>query len=199
MLYLFIATSFTLLLVSLTVHLLTFSSFPITEHFPSVWMLHVLVFAVFIPAIFYGNRIQLKTQKGQNLVMNAAPAWIRTMTGFFFAYALINFVLFFLLIGNNSTSIRDGKYTLHSKGRNVREVSKEEYYKYDNRIVRGFSGHWMLFYSASLLMLAGYLRLREAESAGGLEDVVEKIEMENTSEEENKTEEDYKLPEEKYR
>jgi hypothetical protein len=68
---------------------------------------------------------------------------------------LVNFAIFLFLVRDGSPSHRpDGSFALTSHGRLVREVSEEEFHRYQAYVARGFSGHWMLFYGVSLVVLA---------------------------------------------
>lgn len=58
MIYVFIVLSVVLLAVSCIVHALTFTQYPVLENLPFIWILHVLIFVVFIPAIFYSKKYQ---------------------------------------------------------------------------------------------------------------------------------------------
>jgi hypothetical protein len=44
-----------------------------------------------------------------------------------------------------SPSVENGNYYLHNHGQKIRDLSKEEYQRFSAYVVRGFSGHWMLF------------------------------------------------------
>ena len=70
----------------------------------------------------------------------------------FFAYALINFALFFFLSKGGVPDVRDGKYVLHNHGQVIRELSEDEYELQKAYVVRGFSGHWMVFYLVPALV-----------------------------------------------
>ena len=70
----------------------------------------------------------------------------KTLVVFFMAYAVLNFVLSFVLSeGGANPDIWDGKYVLQSHGKLVRELSEPEYHLQLAYLLRGFSGHWMLF------------------------------------------------------
>ena len=74
------------------------------------------------------------------------PTWARYAVKAFFAYALINFVLFIVLSKGGAAEERDGKYVLQNHGKVIRELSEEEYELQEAYVIRGFSGHWMIFY-----------------------------------------------------
>jgi hypothetical protein len=82
------------------------------------------------------------------------------LTGAFAAYALVNFAVFIVLSEGGGPHERDGKYVLQEHGTVLRELSEAEYHQQRAYVVRGFSGHWMLFSSAALVGLVGAASLR---------------------------------------
>ena len=148
------------LIVSLVVHLSTFLGIDPMARWPGVMFIHVTIFPPFIAAICYANRIGGPEQERQNRAISAAPLLLRIVTGIFFAYALVNFAIFMVLNEGGGPEQRGGKYLLTSHGRVIRELSENEYYRQQGYVVRGFSGHWMLFSSAALTLLVGAARLR---------------------------------------
>jgi hypothetical protein len=162
------------LVASAAVHFSTFTGVDPLDLAPCVWVLHVGIFVVFIPAIYLANRA--KTGKSQSLAAEFphAPRWMVWMTGLFFAYAFVNFAVFIFLMREGSPHQReDGTYALTDHGRTVRAISEEEFHRRQGYLARGFSGHWMLFYSASLLALVSSLRTprggrREGELTDGV-------------------------------
>jgi hypothetical protein len=96
------------------------------------WMLHIGIFAVWFPAVFVSIRRVGNTNRKDywKVVLKGSPDWMRYMAYGFFGYAFLNFVVFWLQSVNGS------------EGPNTSPV-----------VWRGFSGHWMLFYSAALAIL----------------------------------------------
>ena len=83
------------------------------------------------------------------------------------AYALINFALFIYLSQGGWATIKDGKYMFHSKAYSATyEISEAEYRQQQIYQLRGFSGHWMLFYFFPIL----YSRYREGGSFPNVRD-----------------------------
>lgn len=97
------------------------------------WILHMGIFVVWIPAVLVAReRVgNLRRKDSWKLVLQDSPEWMRYMVYVFFVYALLNFALFALHapIGNSS-------------GANPPAI-----------VWRGFSGHWMFFYSTALAIL----------------------------------------------
>jgi len=96
------------------------------------WMLHVGIFVVWFPAMFVAQRLvgNISRKDLWKVVLKDSPDWMRYMVYGFFGYAIVNF-LFFM------TKTPSG-----GSGANPPAV-----------VWRGFSGHWMLFYSAALAIL----------------------------------------------
>jgi hypothetical protein len=96
-------------------------------------MLHVGIFAVFIPAVIAAQK-QTSTwrlKRSWREMFPGSPKWMNTMVGIFFGYAVVNFVIFL--------------FRAPSGKQHGPETPPE--------VWRGFSGHWMLFYSAAFAML----------------------------------------------
>ena len=117
--------------VSLWVHLGALAG---TRVVPQAYffILHVGIFVVFFPAIFVSQRLVGNTRRSDfwKAVLRWAPDWMRYMVYGFFAYAIANFALFMI------------QAPPHGGSGNPPAV-----------VWRGFSGHWMAFYSASMAIL----------------------------------------------
>ena len=68
------------------------------------------------------------------------------MVAVFAAYVLVNGTLEFIRALGGTPDIWDGRFVLHQHGTFVRELSGEEYHIEQAHVLRGFSGHWMIFY-----------------------------------------------------
>ena len=162
------------LVLSVAVHFSTFAGVDPLDLFPPVCLLHVGIFVVFVPAIAVGNRKKPGESRSLASQFPHAPRWMAWMTGLFFVYAFVNFAVFIFLVREGSSTRReDGTYAITDHGRTVREISAEEFHRRQAYVARGFSGHWMLFYSASLLALVSSLRTppggrREGELTDGV-------------------------------
>jgi hypothetical protein len=99
---------------------------------PFFWMLHGGIFVVWLPAVLVGIRRVGKTYRKNywRTVLRGSPAWLRYMVYAFFGYAVVNF-LFFMTQAPNK--VEGGGTPIATW--------------------RGFSGHWMAFYSAALAIL----------------------------------------------
>jgi hypothetical protein len=150
----------TVLIVSLVVHVSTFLGIDPMAKWPGVMFIHLAIFPPFIAALYYSSRTGGKEPGNQDRVFQSAPLWLQILTGVFFAYAFVNFAAFMILTEGGGPHERDGKYVLTSHGTVLRELSKAEYHQHQAYVVRGFSGHWMLFSCAALTMLVGTAKLR---------------------------------------
>jgi hypothetical protein len=95
------------------------------------------IFVVWLPAVLVAEKLvgTLNRKDFWKVVLKNSPVWMRSMVYGFFGYALINFLLFI------------AKAPASSSGANPPAA-----------VWRGFSGHWMAFYSAALAILCSAAR-----------------------------------------
>lgn len=142
---------------SLVVHVTTFFGVDPAKYVPWVWALHLGIFVVFVPVVFAQR---MKPQRDFWGKLNASmPRWARYAVKALFAYAFVNFAFFFFLSKGGVPEERGGGYVLRDHGEIVRELSPEEYERQKAYVMRGFSGHWMIFY----LVPALFFRYRKGE------------------------------------
>jgi hypothetical protein len=55
-----------------------------------------------------------------------------------------------------SPTIQDGKYLLLDHGKLIREITAGEYAAFRANQVRGFSGHWLIFYFVPAAYFLGW-------------------------------------------
>lgn len=136
-LWVFVAISAVGLVVSLWVHLGAVMGRRVAPE-ASFWILHVGIFVVWFPAVFVGQRIARDANPKEvwRIVLRGAPEWVRYMVYGFFAYAFFNFLFFWA--------------TAPSGGSGPNPPAA---------VWRGFSGHWMAFYSAALAVLYSAARV----------------------------------------
>lgn len=113
--------------LSIIVHSATFLDIDLIRRFPWVMWLNFGMFVVFPPLLFStDNKIQNRDEIWQK-IMASMPLWAKIMMGvsfvYAFVYAFINLTLSIILSGSGNATLEDGRYLL-----------------------RGFSGHWMIFY-----------------------------------------------------
>lgn len=101
------------------------------------WGLHAGIFVVFFPAVLVAQKRVGTTNRRDfwKLVTKGSPDGLRYLLYFFFAYAIVNFALFW-----------------------IQTVPKGEQPGPPSALTwRGFSGHWMVFYCASYVILSSAL------------------------------------------
>ena len=103
------------------------------------WGLHVGIFVVWIPSILVAKKLVggLNRQDFWKIVLKGSPTWVRYFIYLFLGYAVVNFIIFM-------TNAPSG-----GGGPDPPAV-----------VWRGFSGHWMAFYSASLAILLNAINAR---------------------------------------
>jgi hypothetical protein len=116
--------------LSLWVHLGAVSGRKVAPE-PFFWTLHVGIFVVWLPAVTVANRrVGTFRRNYWTRVLRDSPSWLKYMVYFFFGYAAINFLFFITQTPEKGTAGDTPVGTW-----------------------RGFSGHWMAFYSAALAIL----------------------------------------------
>jgi hypothetical protein len=130
---------------ALAVHLAALSGIDVAEPFPAVWMLHVGIFVVFGPYVF-SSRKTMGSRPSWAQYRDNVPSWVLWTGLGIFAYAFLNFALFMSATEGGNAALREGKYLLLQHGTLIRELTQAEYAAFKANEVRGFSGHWMLFY-----------------------------------------------------
>ena len=154
------------LIVSFIVHASTFfGSDPMTL-WPGVMWIHGAIFPPFVAAIIYARWVGGKNPNHQETISKCAPRWLQKVTFAFFIYALVNFGLFAVLTEGGGPHEENGKFWITSHGRILRELSEAEYHRQRACVVRGFSGHWMLFSSAALMLLVGAANTQRRAARG---------------------------------
>jgi hypothetical protein len=126
------------LLLSLAVHLLSFAGLQPAEKTLFI-LLHIGIFPLWLPVMFIAMRMTRGVQRKDywKAVLSGCPTWMKYMTYGFFIYAIANFLIFMFVA---PAGTRDAASPPGS-------------------VWRGFSGHWMAFYSAGLAIVwAAYSR-----------------------------------------
>jgi hypothetical protein len=136
-LWVFVLLSAVGLVVSLWVHLGAVAGRRVAPE-ACFWILHMGIFVVWFPALFVAKRRfgNLQRKDFWKVVQRGSPEWMRYMVYGFGGYAIINFALFVF-----QAPTGDG-------GTNPPAI-----------VWRGFSGHWMAFYSAALAILYSAARV----------------------------------------
>ena len=135
------------LAVSLAVHVLALAGFQPAGN-GLFFALHVGIFPLWIPVVFIAMKMAQGTRIDRwwgwgnnwsmwNAMLSGCPPWMRYMTNGFLIYAIVNFAIFILFLAPTGKQV----------GGNPPSV-----------VWRGFSGHWMVFYSAGLAILTSAYR-----------------------------------------
>ena len=105
------------------------------------WVLHVGIFIVWFPSVLVAQRLAGKANRKDlwKVVLKGAPDWMRYMVYVFSAYEFVNFMT---SMGQSSSG---GRHTT---------TSVADW--------RGFSGLWMVFYSAALAILYSAAKMMES-------------------------------------
>jgi len=152
-------------ILGIWVHLLAVSDIDVTGKFPFVWLLHLGVFVVWIPAILRlrnnrdkkdisQERIGQKFSplQGVKTLFKNTPPWLVVIAIVGLAYAFLNFTLF-MTRTNYTPVIQDGKYVLLNHGEFIRNVTEKEYHHIKANTMRSFSGNWIAFYGLAMAFL----------------------------------------------
>jgi hypothetical protein len=128
----FIALSAIGFILSVAAHLAAVAGSPIPFG-KAVWALHIGIFVVWLPTVLVGIRLTrgAKQKDFWKIALSGCPKWMRTALYVIFAYAILNFIFFMATTASHP----------QPEGDTPPEV------------VRGFSGHWMIFYGAAFATL----------------------------------------------
>jgi hypothetical protein len=133
------------------------------QHVPGVWFLHIGIFLVLLPGIFAARRLakDIGDAEAWRRIHQATPLWLKGLTMLFFIYAFFNFFFCnnYLNEGGVPGNIK-GEFVLHNHGRVIRKMTPAEFDRHQAYSVRGFSGHWLVFYAAALMVLVGCERVQ---------------------------------------
>src|SRR5262245_61256897 len=139
----FVAASALGLILSIIVHLCAWLGIP-SPLGRYTWILHMGIFVVWFPTVLASQRLsqEYRTKDFWKAALRGSPRWLRGMVYFFGGYAMVNFLIFIL-----------SEKPAHPSGADMPPV-----------IARGFSGHWMVFYSAALATLYSAMHAREVDA-----------------------------------
>lgn len=152
-------------LLGLMVHLLSIAGVNVIDKVPFVWVLHLGIFAVFIPAMVdLSGRPAMKARRKADfrtrmqasgfykIVFSQTPTWLTMLTAAGFVYAVINFLWVFSSFAG-VPEIENGHYVLQNHGKLIKTLTEQEYHWHKAMELRGFSGHWLAFYGISAAIL----------------------------------------------
>jgi hypothetical protein len=131
------------LVLSVIVHVL--SLFGISSPFGETsWVLHTGIFVVWLPTILVANRMvrDFRQKDFWKVALRACPQWMKNLTYFFLGYAILNFALFFI-----------SDFTAGDSAKHAGNTAPN--------VLRGFSGHWMVFYCVAMATLYSAIHVEE--------------------------------------
>ncbi len=132
--------------VSVLVHGCAVVGVDVASAVPAVFVLHILMFVVFIPFVLAFNKRFGRRARVSDLT-SLLPQWVAVTIFVLFAYVLLNFFLFMVATEGGSPVLKEsGEYVLQARGKLLRVLTAQEYHAFKANEVRGFSGHWLLFY-----------------------------------------------------
>jgi hypothetical protein len=99
----------------------------------AVWALHIGIFVVWLPTVVVAYRFTRGATRKDfwKIALIGCPKWMRQALYVIFGYAILNFIYFMATTVNRPPSRGDAP----------------------PEVVRGFSGHWMVFYGAAFATL----------------------------------------------
>jgi hypothetical protein len=155
-------------MLGLLIHLLSIADINVTEKVPFVWVLHLLIFVVWFPVVLdlkNNEELQEYQQAGMlnrmspidffKIAFKETPTWMSVIAVGGFLYAVVNFILFITSQGG-TPDIVNGQYVLQNHGQIIETLTEQEFQHYKANEVRGFSGHWILFYGIATAILYKY-------------------------------------------
>lgn len=133
-LYTFMVLAACGLALSIAAHVMALAGVPIPGG-GLVWVLQLGIFVVWIPAVLASLKMTRHVNRKDfwKVALAGCPEWMRRSLYVLFGYAILNFILFFAT-------------TAGLPGQNRKNTSALAE-------VRGFSGHWMVFYGAAFAVL----------------------------------------------
>jgi hypothetical protein len=149
--------AFTGWLLSLIIHLLSINHMDVQEKYPWVWVLHIGIFFVWIPAIRELRRYQAIQGKRRifdiyRLILLNTPNWLTYIAVGSFIYTVINSFIY-ILTPHSSPGIINGEWVLHNHGHIVKIITENEYHSEEASVMRFYSGGWLGFYGLAMAIL----------------------------------------------
>ena len=103
------------------------------------WPLHVGIFVVWLPAVLAAMRLSKDVpQKDMwKATLRGCPKWMKHLLYGLFGYAFLSFFVFFVSAGGAES---------------------------EANTIRGFSGHWLIFYFAAFAILYSYVKVSKVDT-----------------------------------
>jgi hypothetical protein len=118
--------------LSVAAHVASIAGIPLPGG-QSIWLLHIGIFVVWIPTVLISGKVMRGERRRDfwKIVLSGCPPWMLVLGYALFGYVFLNFFYFM------ATSSGHGHYTGDPPP----------------SVIRGFSGHWMLFYGVAFMTL----------------------------------------------
>jgi hypothetical protein len=139
---------------SLVVHLGTYFTDHARSDSPAVYLLHVFCIAMCFLMLPFTRRMEKLWGRRATFDKDYGGRKGQRIISVLFAYAFINFALFVgISAANGQMRVweKDGVYHARGWKSGDREISEVEYRQHQVRALRGFSGHWLLFFALPAL------------------------------------------------
>jgi hypothetical protein len=157
------------LLLSIAVHVLAALGVDVEEHVPMLWMLHIGVFVVILPAVLeLRHPTEGKDNASFHRFLRGLPSWARAFAIALSAYVVLNFIPTFVASFDGLPKASGNQYVLEHKGKFVRELTPAEFHSRRAQVARGFSGHWLAFYFFSFAILVLRKDVRRTAERGSV-------------------------------
>jgi hypothetical protein len=154
------------LLISIAANVSTFFGVEPMHRWSYIWLLHLGIFAVFIPAFAIQSNRGDKMPFRWRDVFGGVPAWMRWMLVGLIIYAPVSALAFALVCGGGGPSQEpDGTYAMTSHGRILRTLTADEYHRASGYEFRFMSSWWIMFYSVSLALLVSAMNRQKAPAS----------------------------------
>jgi len=124
-------------LLSVAAHVASIANIPLPGG-QSIWLLHAGIFVVWLPTVLVAVRVTRgeRRQDFWKVLLSGCPRWMRISAYVLVVYVILNFLYFMA----TSSQVR------HAAGDPPPSV------------IRGFSGHWMIFYGAAFMTLYSVIK-----------------------------------------
>jgi hypothetical protein len=151
------------LLISIGANVSTFFGVEPMHRWPYLWLLHLGMFVVFIPAGCVQIQHENKKPFRWRDVFGYLPGWMRWMLVSMIIYAPVSALAFVIVCGSGGPSKEpDGSYAMTSHGRILRMLTADEYHRASGYEFRCLSSWWIAFYSISLALLLSASKRKKA-------------------------------------
>jgi hypothetical protein len=148
------------LLLSAWAHLAALNGRALQLEHPWLFSLHLLMFVAFVPGLVLRilsarRRINADALQSQRLagILAGIPLALRILVGALIVYAAANFLIAGTNLPNGSVAEDNGAYSIRLRTGEIESIDRAAYLKIQASQLRAFSGHWLLFFTASIAML----------------------------------------------